>query len=77
VYLPQGKIAYLKWIYIESCVQGKGLASKALYKLFSDLHSNGILRIDTDTADGNFIAQKLYSKTGFENPGRTRSFIYD
>ena len=75
VYLPQGNIAYLKWIYIEDIHQGKGHASAALNKIFSDLYSKGISRIDTDTADGNFIAQKLYTKTGFENMGRTRSYL--
>lgn len=74
-FLPQGSIAYLKWIYIEGDYQRKGYASGALERLFADLYAQGILRLDTDTADGNLIAQKLYEKTGFANMGRTRSFL--
>lgn len=76
VYLPQGKIAYLKWIYIEGVHQGKGLAAAALRQIFADLYAKGILRMDTDTADGNLAAQRLYTKTGFEDMGRTRSYIH-
>jgi len=76
VYLPQGKISYLKWIYIDGAYQGHGFASNALGCIFADLYNQGITRIDTDTADSNIIAQKLYSKTGFENLGRTRSYLW-
>lgn len=75
VYLPQGTIAYLKWIYIEKDFQRKGYASKALNLLFANLYQKGIARFDTDTADSNFVAQKLYEKNGFENMGRTRSYM--
>lgn len=74
VYLPQGDMCYLKWIYIESDWQGKGIASAALKRIFADLAKQGISRIDTDTADGNLIAQQLYRKTGFADMGRTRSY---
>ncbi|MGN0350063.1 MAG: GNAT family N-acetyltransferase [Roseburia sp.] len=75
VYLPQETIAYLKWIYIEKEFQQKGYASKALKVLFANLYQKGIRRFDTDTADGNMIAQRLYEKNGFENMGRTRSYL--
>lgn len=75
VYLPQKTIAYLKWIYIENDFQHKDYASKALRLIFDGLFRQGINRIDTDTADGNLIAQKLYEKNGFENMGRTRSYL--
>lgn len=75
VYLPQGEICYLKWIYVCDTEQGKGYASAALQAIFADLYSKGIRRIDTDTADGNFIAQKLYNKVGFADMGRTRSYL--
>lgn len=74
VYLPQGDMCYLKWIYIEGSEQGKGYASAALYRIFADLTEKGIRRIDTDTADANHIAQHLYRKTGFQDMGRTRSY---
>ncbi len=75
VFLPQRDICYLKWIYIEGAMQGRGLASSALRRIFSDMYRRGIVRMDTDTADGNFIAQRLYTKTGFEDMGRTRSYM--
>lgn len=75
VYLPQGGICYLKWIYIYDTEQGKGYASSALRRIFADLYRNGIRRLDTDTADGNIIAQRLYEKVGFADMGRTRSYL--
>lgn len=75
VYLPQGGICYLKWIYIYETEQGKGYASAALKTIFSDLYNNGIRRFDTDTADSNIAAQKLYEKVGFTDMGRTRSYL--
>lgn len=75
VYLPQGEICYLKWIYIYDNEQGNGYASSALKTIFSDLYNKGIRRLDTDTADSNIIAQKLYEKVGFTDMGRTRSYL--
>lgn len=75
VYLPQGEICYLKWIYVCDTEQGKGYASAALQTIFADLYSKGISRLDTDTADGNVIAQKLYTKVGFADMGLTRSYL--
>ncbi|MCI7768212.1 MAG: GNAT family N-acetyltransferase [Oscillospiraceae bacterium] len=73
-YLPQGKICYLKWIYINDSEQRKGYASAALKRLFSDLYKSGIHRLDTDTADSNTAAQGLYEKVGFTEMGHTRSY---
>ena len=53
----------------------KGYASSASKTIFYDLYSKGIRRLDTDTADGNIIAQKLYEKVGFTDMGRTRSYL--
>ena len=75
VYLPQGEICYLKWIYIYDNEKGNGYASSALKTIFSDLYNKGIRRLDTDTADSNIIAQKLYEKVGFTDMGRTRSYL--
>lgn len=75
VYLPQGEICYLKWIYIYDTEQGKGYASAALQTIFCDLYNRGIRRFDTDTADSNTAAQRLYEKTGFTDMGRTRSYL--
>ena len=75
VYLPQGKICYLKWIYIYENAQGTGIAPAALNNIFAALYNKGITRIDTDTADNNLNAQKLYIKSGFIDMGRTRSYL--
>ncbi len=75
VYLPQGEICYLKWIYVYDTEQGKGYASATLQTIFSELYSKGIRRLDTDTADCNLIAQGLYEKVGFTDIGRTRSYL--
>ncbi|MGN1119294.1 MAG: GNAT family N-acetyltransferase [Oscillospiraceae bacterium] len=74
-YLPQVGICYLRWIYIHDNEQRKGYATAALKALFSDLYSGGTLRLDTDTADGNTAAQRLYEKVGFTDMGRTRSYL--
>lgn len=75
VFLPQGGIAYLKWIWIDSARQGQGYGTAALRALFDSLSRQGFRRVDTDTADGNLIAQGLYRKAGFEDMGRTRSYL--
>lgn len=73
-YLPQGDIAYLRWIYIDSSMTHKGFGTLCMQKLFEELYYKGIRRFDTDTADSNFIAQNYYSKLGFLNKGITRSY---
>lgn len=74
VFLPQGKMCYLKWVYIDGNQQGKGYGAAALRNLIADLSEQGLERLDTDTADGNQIAQSLYRKVGFQDMGRTRSY---
>lgn len=73
-YLPQGDIAYLRWIYIDSSMTHKGFGTLCMQRLSEELYYNGIRRFDTDTADSNFIAQNYYSKLGFLNEGITRSY---
>lgn len=73
-YLPQGDIAYLRWIYIDNNMTHKGFGTLCMQKLFEELYYKGIRRFDTDTADSNFIAQNFYSKLGFRNEGITRSY---
>lgn len=74
VILPQGKMCYLKWIFIDGKQQGKGYGAAAMTSLIADLKDRGFERIDTDTADANKIAQRLYCKAGFQDMGRTRSY---
>lgn len=73
-FLPQGKIAYLRWIYIDSTRQHQGYGTGTMQALFHDLYCMGIRRFDTDTALNNRIAQGYYEKCGFTNEGITRSY---
>lgn len=73
-FLPQGDIAYLRWIYIDEKQQHKGYGTAVMEQLFSELYRMGIRRFDTDTALSNLAAQGYYKKTGFSNWGITRSY---
>ena len=66
--------AYLRWIYIDNNIQHKGFGSKCMDKLQSYLFNKGIIRLHTDTANNNLIAQKYYEKNGFINKGITKSY---
>ena len=66
--------AYLRWIYIDNNIQHKGYGSKCMDKLQSYLFNKGIIRLHTDTANNNLIAQKYYEKNGFINKGITKSY---
>lgn len=74
-FLPQGYICYLVWVYIEDGMKSKGYGSSFMKRLFSDLASQGVYRLDTDTADSNLVAQGYYLRTGFEDMGRSRSYL--
>lgn len=74
-FLPQGDIAYLRWIYIDEQKQHQGLGTATMHSLFAALYNMGIRRFDTDTALNNAIAQRYYEKTGFTNEGITRSYF--
>lgn len=73
-FLPQGDIAYLRWIYIDEKRQHQGFGTAIMQTLFRELYKMGIRRFDTDTALDNLSAQGYYEKTGFENCGITRSY---
>lgn len=73
-FLPQGHIAYLRWIYIDEKRQHQGLGTATMRTLCAQLYQMGITRFDTDTALQNTAAQGYYEKTGFANKGITRSY---
>ena len=73
-FLPQGDIAYLRWIYIDEKRQHQGIGTAVMYQLFRELYEMGIRRFDTDTALQNTAAQGYYQKTGFTNAGISRSY---
>lgn len=76
-FLEQDDIAYLRWIYVNQELCGKGIGSRCMRALKAYLHSNGIARFDTDTALSNRVAQHYYEKNGFVNEGLTRSYYRD
>lgn len=67
-------ICYLKWIYIDEKYAHQGLGTMCMHQLFQYLRQKGFKRIDTDTADNNIHAQGYYSKTGYDDKGRMRSY---
>lgn len=73
-FLPQGDIAYLRWIYTDGARQCQGIGTKVMQVLFASLYEMGIRRFDADTALDNGAAQRYYEKCGFENRGITRSY---
>lgn len=76
-FLTQKNIAYLRWIYINEELCGKGIGSKCMSVLKNHLYHIGIRRFDTDTAVSNIIAQHYYEKNHFVKEGITRSYYWD
>jgi len=68
-------IAYLRWIYVNGDIAGKGIGTKCMDALKSFLFEKGIERFDTDTALGNKVAQHYYEKNDFIREGVTRSYF--
>lgn len=73
-FLPQGDIAYFRWIFTEESMQHRGIGTLVMKSLFSDLFAMGIRRFDTDTMPSNTVAQHYYKKNGFTGEGITRSY---
>ncbi|MGN1343334.1 MAG: GNAT family N-acetyltransferase [Traorella sp.] len=73
-FLTQENIAYLRWIFINKDICGKGIGSLCMSALKADLYNKGIVKFDTDTALTNKVAQHFYEKNGFKNEGITRSY---
>lgn len=69
--------AYLRWIYVNGDIVGKGVGTKCMNSLKHFLFGKGIRRFDTDTALNNLVAQHYYEKTDFVREGITRSFFKD
>lgn len=67
--------AYLRWIYVNGDIVGKGIGTKCMNALKHFLGEKGIKRFDTDTALNNTVAQHYYEKNNFTPKGITRSFF--
>lgn len=66
--------AYLRWIYVNGDITGKGIGTKCMNALKSFLYEKGVLHFDTDTAMNNAVAQHYYEKNDFVREGITRSY---
>ena len=74
VHFVNEQIAYLRWIYVNGDLTGRGIGTKCMHALKQWLYQKGITRLDTDTANSNIVAQHYYEKTGFTREGITRSY---
>lgn len=68
------KTTYLRWIYVNGDIVGKGIGTMCMKALKRWLHQKGTTRFDTDTSLSNFVAQHYYEKNGFTREGITRSY---
>ena len=66
--------AYLRWIYVNGDIVGKGIGTKCMSALKNFLFEKGVVRFDTDTACDNMVAQHYYEKNDFTYEGITRSY---
>lgn len=73
--LEQQKIAYLRWIFTNEDIRGKGIGSQCMTALKLELLKQGMIQLDTDTALSNQVAQHFYEKNDFVREGLTRSYI--
>lgn len=73
-YLDNTDVAYLRWIYVNDNITGRGIGSKCMSSLKHWLHQKGFTRFDTDTALSNLVAQHFYEKNNFIREGITRSY---
>ena len=73
-FLERKDIAYLRWIFVNQTMRGRGLGSKCMSALKTALVQKGITRFDTDTALTNTVAQHFYEKNHFTKQGLTRSY---
>ena len=74
VHYIDNKTAYLRWIYVNGDIAGKGIGTKCMKALKWWLYQQGTARLDTDTSVSNFAAQHFYEKNGFTREGITRSY---
>ena len=77
VHFVSEEIAYLRWIYVSSPLQNRGIGSRCIRSLRNALAEEGFSRLDTDTAVGNLRARHFYEKNGFFREGTTRSYYRD
>jgi ribosomal protein S18 acetylase RimI-like enzyme len=68
-------IAYLVWIEVTSTLRLQGRGTKSMQLLISYLRSQNYHYLHLDTAGTNQAAQRFYERLGFQNRGKTRSYL--
>ncbi len=74
IHFVSSDTAYLRWIFVNGDLTGKGIGSRCMAALKHWLYRQGIRRFDTDTALQNAVAQHFYEKNHFTREGITRSY---
>ena len=67
--------AYLQYIGLEAPFRGKGIGSTAMNLLVMYLRNREYRYLHTDTSSVNSRAQHYYETLGFEQKGKTRSYL--
>ena len=73
-FLPRPDTAYLRWIFVQEDLRGKGVGSRCMTALKNELLHRGVSRFDTDTAAANLTARRFYERNCFTREGLTRSY---
>lgn len=69
--------AYLTLMTIDQDCRGHGWGTQALKVLCGMLRDKGYVHLFLDTANANEGAQRFYERFGFNNQGRSRSYIHE
>lgn len=75
VHFVDSNTAYLRWIFVQEHLTGRGIGTQCMQALKGYLFAKGIRRFDTDTALSNLAAQHYYEKNHFTREGITRSYF--
>ena len=70
-------ISYMYIIEITEKIRNQNYGTRCMNIIFRLLKERKIVQLDLDTIDSNYIAQKFYTKLGFEFKGITRSYSLD
>jgi putative acetyltransferase len=68
-------LAYIGAFGIKRSYQGKGIGTKIMQELISDLQADGVRRIELRVEADNMRAISFYKKLGFEAEGTLRKYM--
>jgi ribosomal protein S18 acetylase RimI-like enzyme len=67
---------YLSLFLMDETYRGKGWGTLAMQLLYGILRAKGYQHLHLDTASTNVGAQRFYTRIGFHNRGRSRSYVH-